>query len=406
MREETTNKEESEAVDLTLEAFYRENGLGFGGGDILCIGGGSVAARVGHLIVLLLSFHDEEERSPLSQIIVIAPPGSGPKLRGLKAQLEEGIKNGELRPPATESADQRFRFVELSDLRSESVVAEIRDAPERSAVIVYEAATFRNAKVELEPDGPSLPEDFWVPQVHSLCSELLAATRRRNCYIVLDTGELVPRRSVNIEILKSIDEVGLVAGEMADSMESILGDRLDRWDQLIAEGRIGVVIRDIEALDLSSEEKAFLRTQVFHRGGLHGQALEEIEKYPINATGPFVLAKLARIASDAGATFLAAQFLRPAIEGLNNVEGLALALDTASKISEPDLEARAAARLEKLFPEHTVLVERAWRLLGRAGDYDGLAALGESQGNARTRDLFKALSASLPKKRRSRLRRD
>ncbi|MER9504697.1 CHAT domain-containing protein [Mesorhizobium sp. M0579] len=397
MGQETTSKEENEASDLALEAFYRENGLGFGGGDILCIGGGTIAARVGQLILLLLSFHDKENRSPLSQIIVIAPPGSERKLRGLQAQLDEGIEKGELRPPASEHADHWFRFVELSNLRSESVIAEVRDVPEKSAIIVYNAAAFRNANVELEPDRPSLSEDFWVPQVHSLCSELIAATHEKNPYIVLDTGEFIPRRSANIEILKSLDDVGLLAGEMAGSMESILADRLDRWDQLIAEGRIGVVIRDIEVLDLRSEEKAFLRVQVFHRGGLHGQALEEIEKYPINDTGPFVLAKLARIASDAGATFLAAQFLRPSIEGLNNVEGLALALDTASKISEPDLEARAAARLEKLFPEHPVLIERAWRLLGRAGDYDGLAALAESQGNVRTRDLFKALSASLPK---------
>ena len=327
---------------------------------------------------------------------MIAPPGLGAKLRSLKAQLDEGIETGELRPPASEQAEDRFRFVELSDLRSETVIAEVGDVPERSAIIICDAAAFRNAKIEPERDRPSLPEDFWVPQVHSLCSEMLAATRGKGAYIVLDTGELVPRRSDNIEILKSLDGVGLVAGEIPDSMESIPGHRLDGWDQLIAEGRIGVVIRQIEALDLSPGEKAFLRVQVFHRGGLHGQALEEIEKYPINATGPFVLAKLARIASDAGANFLAAQFLRPAIDGLNNVEGLALALDTAAKISQPDLEVRAAARLEKLFPEHAVLTERAWRQLSHKRDYNGLAALAEQHGNARTSDLFMALSASLP----------
>lgn len=114
MGEENTNQE-SEAADLTLEVFYRENGLGFGGGDILCIGGGSIAARAGQLILLLLSFHDEEKKSPLNQIIVIAPPGSGSKLRGLQAQLDEGIAQGKLRPPASEHDDQRFRFVELAE---------------------------------------------------------------------------------------------------------------------------------------------------------------------------------------------------------------------------------------------------------------------------------------------------
>ncbi|MCK1297425.1 hypothetical protein IVB33_06670 [Bradyrhizobium sp. 24] len=367
---EDIENQESNSADISLEHFFRQNGLGFGGRDIFCIGGGSIISRVGKIILLLLSFYDEHKKSLLSQIIVIAPPGSGRRLEHLKAQLDAGIEKGELRPPEANHPDQRFRFVELSDLRSQSVIDAL--VPEKCAIIVFDAAEFRNQKVEAVSSGTSLPEDFWVPQVQSLCSDLLTIATSMSCYIVLDTGELVPRRSANIEILKSLDNVGLLAGEMPDSTESILGDNIARWDQLIAGGRIGVVIRDIEALDLSQEEKAFQRVQVFHRGGLHGQALEEIEKYPITATDSFVLAKLARIAADAGAILLAAKFLEPAINGLNNVEELALAVDTAAKISEPDLEAQAAARLETLFSEHAILVERAWRQLGRAGDYDGL----------------------------------
>ncbi|MER8822712.1 hypothetical protein NKH70_23330 [Mesorhizobium sp. M0991] len=397
MAEQEPDREKTESAGLTLEAYYRENYLGFGGGDIFCIGGGSIPARVGELILLLLSFHVDGGQSPLSQIVVIAPPGSASELKRLEAKLNDGVAKGELRPPASAQASERFRFIELSDLRSASVIAEVKDVPEKSAIIIHDAAVFRNADGKLEPDKPSLREDFWVPQVHSLCAEVLAATRGRNAYVVLDTGELVPRRPANIEILKSLDDVGFVAGEMVGDMDAILGDHLDRWDQLLASGRIGIVIRDIDELTSGADEKTFLRIQVFHRGGLHGQALEEIERFPINSSAPLVLTKLARIASDAGATFLAARFLRPAIDTMSNVEGLALAVDTASNISEPEIEARAAARLEKLFPDHSVLVGRNWRLLGRAGDYDGLAALAERQGETRTRDLFKELSALLPK---------
>ncbi|MFT4118346.1 CHAT domain-containing protein [Bradyrhizobium sp.] len=396
MAEKSENSQPNSA-DLTLEIYYRENGLGFGGGDIFCIGGGSIISRVGKLILLLLGFHDQQNKSPLTQIVVITPPGSLRQLDHLKAQLDAGIEKDELRQPEADHPDQRFRFIELPDLRSQSVIDAVRDVPERCAIIVFDAASFRDQKVEAVSAGTSLPEDFWVPQVRSLCADLLAITSGKNSYIVLDTGEFVPRRSTNIETLKSLDKIGLFGGEMLDSTEAILGDNTAKWDQLIAEGRIGVIIRDIEALDLNPEEKAFQRVQVFHRGGLHGQALEELERYPINATGPFVLTKLARIAADAGADFLSIKFLEPAIDGLNNVEGLALAVDTAAKISEPDLEARAAARLETLFPEHAVLQERAWRQLGRSGDYDGLAALAKSQGKARTSDLFTELSALLPK---------
>lgn len=62
MSEEVLNQD-SVVTDLTLKAFYRENGLGFGGGDILCIGGGSIVARAEQLILLFLSFYDEQKKN-------------------------------------------------------------------------------------------------------------------------------------------------------------------------------------------------------------------------------------------------------------------------------------------------------------------------------------------------------
>lgn len=156
-------------------------------------------------------------------------------------------------------------------------------------------------------------------------------------------------------------------------------------------------MNEIEALSLKPEEKAFFRIQMLHRAGLHGQALEEIDHFTADADlSPLVHCKLVRIATDAGAIFLAAHFLRAALEGLSSVEGLAMAIDIATEISERDLEERAALQLEKVFPEHPTLVNRLLKQFDDAEDYIGLSNVWERLRNAEARDLCSALAGLMP----------
>ncbi|WP_292325406.1 CHAT domain-containing protein [Mesorhizobium sp.] len=382
-----------------LEEFYRENGIGFGGGDIFCTGPGPVDERLKLLIQPLVCFHDEKGHSPFAQILVVVPPtiGIGRSLRSLEAKLNAWSVSKRLRSPEAEKSGDWFRFVEVADLRSALVVAAVQGLPRQSVIIVSEAASFRDEELpaRIDIDRTNLREDFWAPQVHALCLRLLSATAGQDSYILLDTGEVTPRRPENVKLLKSIGRVGVMGGEIRGNSESILGDHLAKWEQLLSEGRVGSVLQEIESLPLSSEEKSFFRIQMLSRAEFHGQALEEIERFPIvSDVAPVVLCKLARIASDGGATFLAARFLKSAVEELDTVESLALAVDTAWDISEDGLEAKAAARLAKLFPGHPVLKRRQLRQLAATGDYRALAV--STDHSAERRSLFAAMTESVP----------
>lgn len=394
-----SNYRDAKQFEEALEAFYRENSIGFGGGDIFFTGPGPIDERLKLLIQPLVCFHDEKGHSPLAQFLVVVPPtvGIGKNLRSLETKLNAWSASKNLRSPEAEKLGDWFRFVEVSDLSSTSVVAVVQDLPRQSAVIVCEAASFRvgDLPARADIDRISLREDSWTPHVHALCLKLLEATAGKEPYILLDTGEVTPRRPENLELLKSIDCVGVMGSEIEGNSEAVLADHLAKWDQLLSEGRVGSVLHEIEALPLNPEEKSFFRIQMFNRAGLYGQALEEIENFPTDSdVSPLVLAKLARIASDGGATLLASRFLKPAVEKLDTVEGLSLALDTAWQISDDSIEVQAATRLATLFPGHPVLKQRQLRGLIADGEYGALAVSPDH--DADKRELFAALAESLP----------
>jgi hypothetical protein len=103
-------------------------------------------------------------------------------------------------------------------------------------------------------------------------------------------------------LLESIPGVGVLGGDIPDSAEAMLAARVDQWGRWLVEGRLGPVLNSINALPSSFDrEKPFLRMQMLHRVGLHGQALEAIKDYLSDNVepNPFALAKLCRIATDA-----------------------------------------------------------------------------------------------------------
>lgn len=381
----------------SLEAFYEQNGCDWGAGDLFCIGGGKLLARLRQFLRVLGAFHDHQGYTPFAQIIVVTPPDSAALLRDYEIATNRKVNESPLRSPAAKDEGPWLQVREAVDLRVSSVLSALADVASQSAVLVLDAARFRETGPIPEIPQLNLREDVWVPHVHALCSKLVNLAEDAQSYFVVDTGELKPGRDSNLEILMSLDKIGFVSAEEAENGEALLAGRLQAWDQYLAQGTLGPVFQEIDALPLKPEENAFFKIQMLNRAGLHGQALEEIEQFsPDSDFSPLVLCKLSRIAADAGATFLAAQFLRAAADKLSTVEGLALAIDVASEISERDIEERAAVRLEQLFPEHPALRDRQLTRLDDRDDYEGLAKLWERLGNAEMSELCSASAKLLP----------
>src|SRR5258708_952858 len=139
-----------------------------------------------------------------------------------------------------------------------------------------------------------------------LQSGRLKPQNRRNA-VVLDAGEFSPFRRENADLLASVDGCGVFGGYAVDDLGEVIAEKGDEWIEEINAGRIGAVLSAIDALPESmGSQKALLKIHVFHRAGLHLQALELI-RAEVDAGrnfDPEVRVKLSRFAEDAGASEL------------------------------------------------------------------------------------------------------
>src|SRR5262249_30688554 len=147
---------------------------------------------------------------------------------------------------------------------------------------------------------------------------------------------------------------GLLAATLDEDPDSIIARHALQWDSWIAQGHLGLALRDIDELPESLNiGKPFLRIQLLYRAGFTSRALEAIEQeYPLGEDAdPAAVVNLAHIAQEAGGSTLAAKLLDQAISSLASYENLGLALRTAEAIDNPALEERVAQRLGTLFPD-------------------------------------------------------
>jgi hypothetical protein len=338
-----------------LQQFYGTNGLAFGSVDIFCFGGGRVGPRLDAVLRSLLCFADGEGRSPISSFVFVLPAtvlrteAEGTFRARVEALLAESGRAFTTDLPARE----RIQIATPPDLRQETLLQIVATAQPRSIVIVCDAASFRADNVApyvtSGSEGPTLPEDFWAPHLHALSQALADAVHSGEVYVILDAGQTSPHRPDLRALLESVPGVGVLGGDTPDSPEAMLAARVDQWARWLAEGRLGPVLNSINALPSSFDpEKPFLRIQMLHRAGLHGQALEAIEDYLSVNVEPnsFALAKLGRIAADAGAMILAARLLHRAIDKLDTREALEFAYRTADNLDDGDLRDRITARFK------------------------------------------------------------
>ena len=375
------------AVARELQDFIAGNPDIFGGADIYNLDFGSPIARAGILAAVLTGLVNEEHKLAVRQFVVIIPPSTdqASAFETIWNQLADSFRvlaGRELRKREIDVLQARLHLISTIDWHHSSVLDIIARQNERTAVIVTEAANYRDygvtSHVSPGADIPLLREDVWVPQLHALASTATKLAKERGIYIALDTNELRPSRRMLADLLLTIDGCGVMGASSDDDPEAILAAHVDQWNAWIREGRLGRTLRDVEALPSElNRYKSSLKIQLFYRAGLSEHALNSIrdrmnEEPELDFSSRV---KLARVAQDANAAALAAELLTSAIDGLNCREDLESALITAYDASLTDIEEKIAARLRILFPGSPSLEHRRLRQLVQSRDYVSAAVV-------------------------------
>lgn len=366
--------------------FYARNLNVIGGGDILTITRGKPAARAGMVAASLAGIVIEGGERAIQRIVVLIPPG-GDVAEANGRVWVSFVQSFELlaRRPLGQGEEAWFRewitVQAAADGRHASLLALVAEQPERTAVIVIEAAGYRDdAIAPFVPTGaqtPLIPEDVWAPQVHALAVEAVPIARERKLYVVLDVNESSPIRPELGDLLLSIDAFGVMGSTADESAEAILTRRIDAWDQWIALGQAGRALADVDALPpVTDSQKPFLKVQLLHKAGLRLEALALIRSEFLSRDNfdPSTRVRLGRIAEDAGAARLAGELIGPCIDSLESREDLEAALSVLEHRDEA-LAARVAARLEARFPKSEGARRHRRQQLLRARDHAGLAEL-------------------------------
>lgn len=366
--------------------FYARNLNVIGGGDILTITGGKPAARAGMVAASLAGIVIEGGERAIQRVVVVIPPESDVAEADGHA-WGSFVQSFELlaRRPLEQAEKAWFRgwlSVEAAtNGRHASLLALVAEQAERTALIVIEAAGYRDDTIApFVPTGaqtPLIPEDVWAPQVHALASAAVPIIRERKLYVAFDVDESSPIRPQLSDLLLSIDAFGVMGSTTDESAEAILARRVDAWDQWIALGQAGRALADVEALPpVTDAHKPFLKVQLLHKAGLRLEALALIrsEFLARDNLDPSTRVRLGRIAEDAGAARLAGELIGPCIDLLESREDLEAAL-RALEHRNQGLAARVAVRLEARFPNAEGVRRHQHHQLLRARDHAALAEL-------------------------------
>ncbi len=388
------------AVASQIANFISRNPEVLGGADIFCLDSGAPIARAGMVVAVLSFLVDQERRSAIHRFLVLVPPGGRPAelIETLWKHFKESFEllaNRQLQPTESDRLKARINVVVTADRRHKSVLDVIVEQGERSAVVVTEAASYRNDGVDpyIAPGAvtPLQPEDVWAPQLHALAMAATRLAKERSLYVGLDANNLSPRRKALSDLFLTVDGCGVMGSSSDDDSETILALHVDQWDAWIRLGRLGQALRGVDALPSSLDrQKPFLRIQLYYRAGHLEHALQAIRELlqTVPTLDAAARVKLARIAKDANASWLAEELLAPIVDGLDSREDLESALATARDTNLNGVEERTAARLGTLFPGSASLDHRQFDQFVQKRDLAKAAAFARERLRDERRAVF------------------
>ena len=171
------------------------------------------------LAAVLTGLVDADRGRAVRKFVVVVPQGSNAE--GYEAQAWSEmvatfrlLARREMDPREQDWFSARFEIVVAPDWRSRSVLDVIAAQPERTAVIVTDAANDPDNSVDpyIAPGAltPLRPQDFWAPQLHALARAAVELARERMLYVALDANEFSPSREALSDLLLSIDGCGIM----------------------------------------------------------------------------------------------------------------------------------------------------------------------------------------------------
>ncbi|MCR0983132.1 CHAT domain-containing tetratricopeptide repeat protein [Roseomonas populi] len=297
-----------------------------------------------------------------------------------------------------------MRLVEAASLDDERLKEIVRESPTESAIVIVDAAAYRNpdlrpAHEEHLARSPD-EEDVWAFHLRAAAVELLAVIKDDHKYVALLSGRPPPVRQDVLDNLLSVENAFVLSGEL-DS-ENVRARRAIAAEltRLVDAGETGKALQTVASLSADQDgNKPFFRIQIYHRAGLHGAVIQEIEALEsLNDLSPVGRLRMAEAAIDAGAGPIARRLIAQGFPDLTDLEDLETALKLADRIDEKKLAAAVADRLSTFHPRSGgLLVHRVERRI-EEGRYDEAAAhLKGRTGTETSLAVLTFLSENLPR---------
>ena len=368
----------SEPAPFSILQYYKEQGLMWGTADMFAVGRAGSLSRLGEFAAILRSF--ARDNTAIVKTIILLwhrNESDGDVLRAVREQFDETFQtlHGEL--PA-DALDQAFSIVEIVDpntLDVEAAVRNIREAQRNSAIVIAQAALYRASGVDSSSVGGG-PWHTWVPHLHALASQAVAASKKTDSYVVLDAGEALPTETSLRDLLLSVEGCGVVAADTEGS--EFVQSLLQRWHELAANGDLGVALAELSATDgFRERDRELLRLQLYNTAGFPNEVRSALVANPAITADlpPEAALEAARLAEVASLDDLAADLLYESLQSLRNCEQLELALSIAVSVGRQTLVRAVEAKLETVFPKSHGLRRYHAETLSKDGRYHEASAL-------------------------------
>lgn len=346
-----------------------------GGVDIVCAGPYRVAERVSELALVALTAALVDGRKAYSSVVIVTSPLFGDSAEALRERIgaaAQRFRGTPLNDAERVALARRLLVKPAANLETRSVIEQLRDAPRGSLAVVVESAAYRDPNLKpLAPDIGRIrvAEDMWVPHLHSLSKDCVEAAVAFQGCIILDCEQYGPRRTSNLDLLKSIDSCALLTAYDDQNPNEQTLQFSQRWLGYVKMGRSDLALKLIEALpEAGAEEKLAFKIQALHMGGdgVAAAALLKLEADAGNRFDPAFRVRAAYIADGAGSPDLARSLLGDTVASLTTEELLEQALVLSRRLSLVDIQVECEDRLANLFPNSVGLHDHYFVMLLQA----------------------------------------
>jgi hypothetical protein len=367
----------SDVLNDGVQDFYRAQGCSLVHVDLMFLDRERPDEQILAVLRGLSGFAHEDGTTRFGRITIVVPADEldAADRTAFDERLQRFVALVRERLPVRAIPDDWLVVKFCPHYQEEALLDIARAAPEETAVIVSQLASYRCTGLLSNDPGPHrmrLEEDVWAPHVLAITKSLEAIAEARKVYIAALVGRAPPHRPALVEAMRGI-KGGVLTSERADDLDAALLAHDEEIAAHLDAGRIGAALAVIDGFPEALErQKPFVKVQLLQRANLPQLALDQIERQFAQHLGdydPASLFKLAVIAEQAGGLVLAAKLLRASIPNLSQPEFLDGALELAGRLDEFGLEDQVVARVKNLFPDSVALKRHDARKAADAGDF-------------------------------------